>query len=89
MYLTHSNDLLCNSLSLIQYIEVIDVKQLFLSKSDPIDYIVGLAPDTLNTLAKLGEAINNDSNFYQSLITDLSFKANTLDTYRKLKRIQK
>jgi hypothetical protein len=62
---------------------VIDVKELFVSKLEAIDNIVGLAPDTLNTLAKLGEAINNDSNFYQTLVTDLSFKANAADTYRK------
>jgi hypothetical protein len=60
------------------------VKELFLSKLESIDTIVGLAPETLNTLAKLGEAINNDSNFYQTLITDLSFKANVADTYRKI-----
>jgi hypothetical protein len=81
--LTNSNDLVVNSLSLVEKNKIIDVRQLFLSKLDAIDNIVGLAPETLNTLAKLGEAINNDSNFYQSLITDLSFKANTADTYRK------
>jgi hypothetical protein len=61
--LTHSNDLVVNSLSLVEENKVIDVKELFLSKLDAIDNIVGLAPETLNTLAKLGEAINNDSNF--------------------------
>jgi hypothetical protein len=69
---------------LIEEEKTIDVKELFLSKLESIDNIVGLAPDTLNTLAKLGEAINNDSNFYQNLIKDLSFKANTADTYRNL-----
>jgi hypothetical protein len=72
-----------NSLSLVEENKVIDVKELFLSKLDAIDTIVWLAPEMLNTLAKLGEAINNDSNFYQSLIPDLSFKANTLDTYKQ------
>jgi predicted AAA+ superfamily ATPase len=69
---------------LIEEEKTIDVKELFLSKLEAIDNIVGLAPETLNTLAKLGEAINNDSNFYHHLIKDLSFKANTADTYRKL-----
>jgi hypothetical protein len=85
--LTTSNDLVVNSLSLVEENKVIDVKELFLSKLDTIDHIVGLAPETLNTLAKLGEAINNDSNFYQSLITDLSFQANTLDTYKHHRNI--
>jgi hypothetical protein len=79
--------LLVNSLSLVEENKVIDVKELFLSKLDAIDNIVGLAPETLNTLAKLGEALNNDSNFYQSLITDLPFKANTLDTYKTNRNI--
>jgi hypothetical protein len=75
--------LVVNTLSLNENNEIVDVKELFLSKLDAIENIVGLAPDTLNTLAKLGEAINNDSTFYQSLITDLSFKANAADTYTK------
>ena len=87
--LTNSNDLVVNSLSLIEEERVIDVEGLFLRTLEAIDNIVGLAPDTLNTLAKLGEAINNDSNFYGSVITDLAFKANTLDTYRKQRRFQK
>jgi hypothetical protein len=82
--LTNSNDLVVNSLSLVEEDKVIDGTELFLSKLDAIDNIVGLAPETPNTVAKLGEAINNDSNFYQSLITDLSFKANTLDTYKNI-----
>ena len=73
-----------NSLSLIENNKVIDIKELFLSKLDAVEQIVGLAPETLNTLAKLGEAINNDSNFYNTLIQNLSFKANALDVYTKL-----
>jgi hypothetical protein len=57
-------DMIVTSLSLIEERRVIDVKELFLSKLDAIDNIVGLAPDTLNTLQQLGEAINTDSNFY-------------------------
>ena len=82
--LTNSDDLVVNSLSLIEKDKIIDVKELFLSKLDAIENIVGLAPDTLNTLANLGEAINNDSEFYNNLIRDLSFKANTRDVYTKL-----
>jgi hypothetical protein len=88
--LTSSNDLVVNSLSLVEENKVIDVKELFLRKLEAIDNIVGLAPDTLNTLQTLGEAINDDSNFYDTLIRDLSCKANTLNRYRnKCRRIQK
>ena len=82
--LTNSDDLVVNSLSLIEKDKIIDVKELFLSKLDAIENIVGLAPETLNTLAKLGAAINNDSEFYNKLIRDLSFKANSRDVYTKL-----
>jgi hypothetical protein len=81
--LSNTVDIVANTLSVIDENKVIDVRELFLSKLDAIDNIVGLPPDTLNTLQKLGEAINNDSNFYESLIQDLSFKANAKDTYRK------
>ena len=64
--LTNSNNMVVNSLSLIENNRIIDVKELFLSKLDAVEQIVGLAPETLNTLAKLGEAINNDSNFYST-----------------------
>jgi hypothetical protein len=81
--LSNTVDIVANTLSVIDENRVIDVRELFLSKLDAIDNIVGLPPDTLNTLQKLGEAINNDSNFYESLIHDLSFKANAADTYTK------
>jgi hypothetical protein len=54
VFLTNSNDLVVNSLSLVEKNKVIDVKELFLSKLESIDNIVGLAPETLNTLAKQG-----------------------------------
>jgi hypothetical protein len=82
--LSNSIDLVADRISLIEEERTIDVKELFLSKLEAIDNIVGLAPEPLNILAKLGEATNNDSNFYQNLIKDLSFKANTADTYSKL-----
>jgi hypothetical protein len=72
-----------NSLSLIEEEQIIYVKVLFLSKLDAIDNMVGLAPETLNKLAKLGEAMNYDSNFYNNLVRDLSFKANVSDVYVK------
>ena len=82
--LTTNNAMIVDSLSLIEKNEVIDVKTLFFSKLDAIRGIVGLAPETLNTVARLGEAIKNDSTFYQNLVRDLSFKANTADAYRKI-----
>lgn len=66
--------MIVNRLSLIEERRVIDVKEHFLRKLYDIDKIVGLVPETLNTWQKLGEAIDHDANFYESSISDLSFK---------------
>ena len=78
--LTDSNAMIAKRLSLIGEKTIMDIKGLFLSKLDTLGNVIGLAPDTLNALQQLGEAINNDSNFYATLITELSFKANAIET---------
>ena len=82
--LSNEINVVAHSLSLFENNKITDVREIFLSKIDALNNIVGIAPETLNTLAKLGEAINNDSNFYNTLIQHLSFKANTIDVYTKL-----
>ena len=81
--LSNSKDIVANSLSLIQDSQVIDVKELFLSKLDAINNIVGLPPETLDTIQKLTNSINNDSNFYSTLVQQLNAKANISTTYTK------
>ena len=61
--LTNSKDIVANNISVIENNKVIDLKELFLSKLDAIENIVGLPGETLNSLQKLAEARNSDSNF--------------------------
>ena len=51
------------------------------SIEDLITQITGLAPETLNTLQKLAESINNDNTFYNTLNNQLSLKATAADVY--------
>ena len=53
------------------------------SIEDLITQITGLAPETLNTLQKLAESINNDNTFYNTLNNQLSLKATAADVYSK------
>jgi hypothetical protein len=61
--MNNSRDIVANTISVIDGNKVIDLKELFLSKLDAINNIVGLPVETLNSLQKLGEAINNDGDF--------------------------
>ncbi len=81
--LTNSTDLIANSISLVDGNQLVDVKDLFLSKLDALQDIVGLPPETLNTLQKLADSINNDSNFYDTLVAELALKANISETYSR------
>jgi ribonuclease PH len=73
--LTNSKDIVANSISVIDKHKVIDLKELFLSKLDAINSIVGLPVETLNSLQKLGEAINNDEDFFNSMMRQINLKS--------------
>ena len=45
--------------------------------------IVGIAPDTLNTLKEIANAINNDPNFFQSINTQINLKRGIATGYDK------
>ena len=72
--LTNSNDIIANSVSIVQDNEIVNILDL-------ISQITGLAPETLNTLQKLAASINNDNTFYNSVNTQLALKANSADLY--------
>ena len=65
--MNNSKDLICNSIRLVNKNEMKDINDIFLSKNDAAA-IVGIAPDTLNTLQEIAESINNDNNFSKQLI---------------------
>jgi hypothetical protein len=51
------------------------LKELFLSKLDAINSIVGLPVETLNSLQKLGEAAHNDEDFFNSMMRQINLKS--------------
>ena len=53
--LTNSNDIAANSVSLANTSDVVNVLDQFYKKHEVIEDIVGLPPDTLNTLHELEE----------------------------------
>ena len=74
--LNDSKDIVANSLSIIKGNRTIDVLET-------IDAVQGLAPETLNSLEKLANALNGDSTFFQTVSTAISNKADTVTTYNK------
>ena len=80
--LTNSKDLICNSLRIIHGDELQDIFKLFLLKSEGAD-IVGISPESLNTLQEIASAIGNDAQFFSNIYTQLSTKANITDVYTK------
>ena len=57
--LTNSREIVANSVSLCDEDSVDNILDLFLTKADAITQIVGIPPETLNTIQKLAESINN------------------------------
>jgi predicted ATP-grasp superfamily ATP-dependent carboligase len=68
--LNNSKDIIANSVSVIKGNKTIDV-------IETIDAVQGLAPETLNSLEKLATALNNDSNYFQTVSAAISTKADT------------
>ena len=61
--LTNSIDIVANSVSLYEADTVKYILDLFLKKTDAITQIIGVPPETLNTIQKLAGSINNDQTF--------------------------
>ena len=66
--LTNSKDIVANSISVVQGNRIVDVLET-------INTVTGLAPDTLNSLEKLANALNNDSNYFQTVSAAINTKA--------------
>ena len=60
--LNNTEQIICDSIFLIKGDGIKNIYDLFLSKSDAAG-IVGLAPDTLNTLQEIANSIGNDDDF--------------------------
>ena len=80
--LTNSKDIVCNSLTIISENDATDVFNLFLLKSEAAD-IVGIPPETLNSLQELADAIGGDAAFFATVNGKIALKSNTSDVYNK------
>ena len=63
--LTHSVDIIASSVSLYDADTVSYILDIFMQKTDAIAQIIGVPPETLNTIQKLADSINNDQTFFQ------------------------
>ena len=70
--LSNSNDIVANTISVIKDNRLIDIIQT-------ITGITGLPPDTLNTLQKIANAIHDNPNFGDVVISALANKQQTLE----------
>ena len=66
--LTNSKDIVANSISVIDYNNVVNIMDLIRQVNNIITVIVGNPPLTMNTLEKISQAINNDPQFYNVII---------------------
>ena len=66
--LSNSKDSTANSFSITKGGRTIDVLET-------IDAVQGLAPEILNSLEKLATALNNDANYFQTVSSAISNKA--------------
>jgi hypothetical protein len=60
--LNNTERIICDSIFLIRGDDITNIYDLFLSKSDASD-IVGLPPDTLNTLQEIANSMGTDADF--------------------------
>ena len=80
--LTNNMDIVANSASLYESDTVKNILDLFLKKTDAITQIIGVPPETLNTIQKLAESINNGQTVYNAMNNKLNQKANSAYVYK-------
>ena len=73
---------ICDSIFLIRGDDITNIYVLLLRKSDASD-IVGLPPETLNTLQEIANSIGNDIDFFNTITTQITQKRNISDSYGK------
>ena len=80
--LNNSNDIIANSIQLIDGNELNNIFDVFLKKTEEAD-IVGIAPDTLNTLQEIANSIDNDPDFFKTIDNKINLKRDITDSYSK------
>ena len=74
-------EIIADSVSLIEGNEIINIKEKFYDKSTVntmLSSVVGLPPETLNSLQKVSTALNGDPNFFTTLNDKFKDKQNTI-----------
>ena len=77
--LNNTERISCDSTYLIRRDETINIYDLFLSRNDAAD-IVGLPPETLNTLQEIASSIGNDAVLLNTITTQINLKRNMSDS---------
>ena len=80
--LTNSNDIVFNSVRMINGNLLQDIFDISLTKGEGAD-IVGIPPDTLNTLQEISAAIGDDAQFFTTIDNKINLKRNIADSYDK------
>ena len=70
--LTGRKDIIAGSNSLIRDNDIIDIIDII---DEQVNEVTNFAPETLNTLRELAEAINNDENFFITIQNQINTKA--------------
>ena len=80
--LTNSNDIVCNSVRIINGDLLQDIFDIFLTKVEVVD-LVSIAPEVPNTLGEIAESIGNDPRFFTTIDNEINLKSNIADSYDK------
>ena len=62
-----SIDIVANSVSLCDADSVDNILDIFFKKRDAITQIIGVPPETVNTVQQLAASINNDQTFHNAI----------------------
>ena len=71
--LSNTDRISCDIMFLKRDDEIINIYDLFLSRNDAAD-IVGLPPETFNTLHEIANSIGNDADFLNTITTQINLE---------------
>ena len=74
-------EIISDTISLQEGNQIVNIKDKFYDKSTVntmLSSVVGIPPDTLNSLQKVSTALNNDPNFFTSISGKLDDKQDTI-----------
>ena len=80
--INNTERIIADSIFLIDNDNLTDIRSLFLYRTEASD-LMGIPPDTLNTLQEIADAITNDPNFFQNIDNKVNIKTNITDSYSK------